>query len=204
MGIYTLKPWFQSRLKGLEDALVSHRVSPDRLSLLAVLVSVLAGTALALGGYLERPLLWLTVPPLCVTRLALNALDGQIARRSGKARPFGTALNEMTDRMSDAAILAGASTVVPGPLVASTVALAFLTSLTGVLGFEVVGRRLTGGPMGKADRVAVLSGAVLVAQFAGSFWLIVGVSIIAVGCVATIVLRVTELHRKGAEIHAAR
>lgn len=38
----------------------------------AVIVSVAAGLAIALGGLLRRPMLWLAVPPLVLVRLALR------------------------------------------------------------------------------------------------------------------------------------
>jgi hypothetical protein len=65
-------------LRRLEDALVERRVSPDLLSWAAVWVSVAAGVALAAGGLMREPLLWLIVPPLVFLRLALSGLTSRV------------------------------------------------------------------------------------------------------------------------------
>jgi CDP-diacylglycerol--glycerol-3-phosphate 3-phosphatidyltransferase len=167
-GLYAVKPAFVRRLRLVEDRLVARRVPADALTAAGLGAGVLAGAAVALGGLVDQPLLWLAVAPLGLARLALNALDGSVARRTGTDRPFGLALNEMADRLADAAMigaigLAGFTVLAPVAL-----ACALLVSLTGVLGTVVTGRRANGGPMGKADRVAVLGAASLGAAVAGS------------------------------------
>ncbi len=156
-GLYSVKPWFVRRLRRFEDALVERRVSPDTLSLAAVGVSVAAGIALAAGGVLSEPLLWLLVPPLGLVRLALNALDGAVARRIGGGRPFGEVVNEMADRLADVATIAPLAFVVGPALAFSALICALLASAAGCAGRAVTGRRMAGGPMGKADRVAVVA-----------------------------------------------
>lgn len=42
-------------------------------------------------------------------RLALNALDGLVARDLGPARPWGEVLNEVSDRLADLALFVGAA-----------------------------------------------------------------------------------------------
>jgi phosphatidylglycerophosphate synthase len=45
--------------------------------------------------------------PLAIGRLAANALDGLVARRTGLARPWGEVYNECCDRISDTLIFVG-------------------------------------------------------------------------------------------------
>ncbi|HEV2754969.1 MAG TPA: CDP-alcohol phosphatidyltransferase family protein [Actinomycetota bacterium] len=204
-GLYSIKPWFVRRLRRLEDFLVEHRVSPDTLSVAAVGVSVAAGAALAAGGILSEPLLWLVVPPLGVVRLALNALDGAVARRIGDGRPFGEVVNEMADRLADVAMLAPLAAVVEPALAFSALTCALLASAAGCAGRAVTGRRIAGGPMGKADRVAVIAiaGAAAVAAsspvpFEVAAW------VIAAGSVLTTGLRLGSLSREEVAADAQR
>ncbi|MEX2556908.1 MAG: hypothetical protein WEB06_14935 [Actinomycetota bacterium] len=139
MSLYDIKPWFLRRLRRFEDALVARRVSPDTLTFAAVGVSVAAGGFIAAGGLLDRPLLWLMVAPLVLVRLALNALDGSVARRTRSARPFGAALNEIGDRMSDAATVGATAFVAKPALALGALASCYLASSTGVLSMALIG-----------------------------------------------------------------
>lgn len=193
-GLYDVKPWFVRKLRRLEDALVAHNVSPNMLTATAVVVSVLAGSALAVGGLTHEPAWWWLIPPLVVIRLTLNAMDGSVARRTGKANRAGAVLNEMGDRAADTAMIVPASLVAGPTLAFGAVAASYLTSLTGVLGLALAGTRLQGGPMGKADRVVVMAVAASVAAAMGSPDAIsVALWLISVGCVVTVGLRLRSL-----------
>jgi CDP-diacylglycerol--glycerol-3-phosphate 3-phosphatidyltransferase len=196
-GLYSIKPWFVRRLRRVEDALVRRRVSPDSLSVAAVGVSVAAGVALAAGGAFSEPLLWLLVPPLGLVRLALNALDGAVARRTGDGRPFGEVVNEMADRVADVALIAPLAAVVDPVLAFSALTCALLASAAGCAGRAVTGRRLSGGPMGKADRVAVVSVAAAAGAAVGSsFPFEVAAWVVVAGSVVTAVGRLLRLSRE--------
>ena len=205
-GLYSIKPWFGRRLRPVEDALVRRRVDADVVTVAGLAASVLAGGAIAVAGALEAPFVWLAVPPLLIGRLAANALDGSVAQRTGRARPFGTVINEVGDRLSDAAIIGGTVTVVGTGVALGALAAAFLASLVGVLALALTGRRDSGGPMGKADRVAVLAIAALAGGLAGSAVPVsAAVWVIAAGSVVTAVLRILRLRvvlaTPSAEVH---
>lgn len=196
-GLYSVKPWFVRRLRRVEDFLVEHRVSPDTLSVVAVAVSVAAGAVLAAGGVLSEPLLWLLVPPLGIVRLALNALDGAVARRIGSGRPFGDVMNEMSDRISDVAMLAPLAFVVQPALAFAALTCALLASAAGCAGRAVTGGRMSGGPMGKADRVAVVAVAAAGAALTSSSTpLDVAAWTIGAGSLLTMAARVARLSRE--------
>jgi CDP-diacylglycerol--glycerol-3-phosphate 3-phosphatidyltransferase len=89
--------------------------------------------------------------------MALNAIDGMLAREHGQKSKAGALLNELSDVVSDAALYLPFAVVpgfVPG-LVAAIVVLAALTEMTGVLGLTIGASRRYDGPMGKSDRAAV-------------------------------------------------
>lgn len=191
-GLYALKPAFVRRLRGVEDELVRLGVRADALTLAAVAAAAAAGAAIVAGALLDAPLLWLAVPPLALVRIALNALDGSVARRTGTARPFGAALNETCDRLSDIAIVAPIAFVAGAPLALAATAAMLLASFTGVLAHAVGGVRDYGGPMGKADRMLVVGLAAAVAPVAPVAWTVAAAAI-AAGCAVTAAARLTRL-----------
>ncbi len=192
-GLYVIKPWFVRRLRRIEDALVARTISADALTLAAVAVSAAAGAVIALGGALGLEALWLLVGPLVLVRLALNALDGSVARRARSARPFGVVLNEVGDRAGDVCLV-GATAFVVGPAPAlGAVAAATLASLTGVLALAVTGRRDCGGPLGKADRAVVLALGTSVGAFTGPIAITVSLGVIAWGSLVTAGARVGRI-----------
>jgi len=204
-GLYAIKPWFVRSLERIEDRLVAGGVSADTLSYAAVAVSALAGCALAVG-FMVHPAWWFAVAPLALVRLALNALDGSVARRTGMARPFGKVINEISDRLSDVFFIAPLALFVPFSFVLVALVVTSITSTCGLLGDVVGHARLTQGPMGKADRSATLAVAALAAGATnvpvGPF--AVALTIVTVGGMATVVSRVRSLRRVTGKSHDVR
>ena len=143
--------------------LVRRRVHPDYLTLAAVGLSLVGGAALY--GAWVAPWLLLVVPGLALGRIALNALDGLVARGTGLARPWGEVLNELCDRLSDVALFAGVA-LAPGSdagLGAAVLVAMLVSSYVGTAAKAAGGQRQYGGVMGKADRMIMLSVACVVA-----------------------------------------
>lgn len=192
-GLYGIKPTFVARLRHVEDLAVRRRVSPDALTAVGAGLGVLTGAALAAGAVM--PLLWLAVAPLALARMACNAIDGSLARRTGTATPRGAVLNEAGDRVADIATFAALAPVTGPALALGVVLVALATSFVAVLGQGLVGRRGTAGPLGKPDRVAVIACGATVAAFTGPLALMVGAwTVIGLGS-GTIVRRVRALWR---------
>lgn len=162
-GIYSLKPRFQQALGGIERFLVRKRVHPDYLTFGALVLSVLGGAALY--GSVQAAWLLLLVPVVVLTRTALNALDGLVARGTGLARPWGEVLNEVCDRLSDVALFAGVGLASGSSsvLAACVIVAMLLSSYVGVLSKAAGSKRQYGGIMGKADRMIYLGIASVVA-----------------------------------------
>lgn len=201
-GIYQAKPAFQRSLRGIEDVLVARRVHPDWLTFAALILSVLGGVCL----YFAPHWTWLlaVVPIVGVVRTALNALDGLVAQRSGLARPWGEVLNEFCDRLADVALLGGVALAAPTwhLLGAATVVAMLLTSYLGILSKAAGARRQFAGPMGKADRMIVLSIAAPVGFFVGlDFVYNAFLLLVLAGLAVTLVQRARSTHR---DLHPAR
>lgn len=165
MSIYELKPRFQSLLRPLARALDAAGVTANHVTLAACVISVVLGGVLAaMPGHTA---LFLLLPVWLFVRMAMNAIDGMLARELGHASALGAYLNELTDVVSDAALywpfayVAGSS----GELIAAIVVLSALSELAGVLGLMVGASRRYDGPMGKSDRAFVFGAVALLVGF---------------------------------------
>lgn len=158
-GIYAVKPQFQKALRPVEASLVNANVHPDSITFSALIISVLGGTAIAFSSRADLAFLLCSTPLIAFIRTALNALDGMVAVRTGKARPWGEVLNEFCDRLSDIAIFAGIyfSKLANGPLLTGALIALLLSSYLGILSKAAGGKRQFGGVMGKADRMVLLA-----------------------------------------------
>jgi len=155
MTLYDLKPRFQALLRPSVGRLAAAGVTANQVTLAAVLLSLLAGLAIALAPGHPAPLL--ALPVVLLVRMALNAVDGMLAREHGQASRLGLVLNEMGDLIADAALylpLAGVAGLSPA-LVVAVVFLAFLTEFAGLLAVPLGGARRYDGPAGKSDRALV-------------------------------------------------
>ena len=156
-GVYAIKPWWQSRLAGIESVLVKHHVHPDTITFAGVVCAGLLGATLFASGH--WPLLALAVPPLVIGRLAANALDGLVARHTGRAHPRGELFNECCDRVSDILVFASLSFTrqVFASLAWGVLVLALLSSYVGITAKAAGGKRQFGGLLAKADRMIYLA-----------------------------------------------
>jgi CDP-diacylglycerol--glycerol-3-phosphate 3-phosphatidyltransferase len=155
ISVYQLKPAFQRLLSPLLARLRAAGVTPNQLTLSALGFSALAGGLLSFHP-VWRPALLLF--PLCLLlRMALNALDGMMARTYQLQSRNGEILNELGDVLSDLLMywpLAVQATPVWG--YGFLIGL-ILNEFAGVLGKAAGGARRYDGPMGKSDR-ALLAG----------------------------------------------
>ena len=159
MTLYAVKPAFQRTLQPISRFAIDHAISANQLTLAAVVVSLLGGVALAASGL--EPWLLLVAVPVVALRLALNALDGMVARTGRTATPAGELLNEVGDRLGDLLLVGGL--VFAGHadmrLGAITLAVIGLPGAVGVTARAAGGARRYEGPLSKPDRMAALAGA---------------------------------------------
>lgn len=158
ISIYDLKPRFQKLLRPPTDTLAGAGVTANQVTLAALGLSVLAGSLVALWPGAALPLL--ALPVVLFARMALNAVDGMLAREHGQASKLGAYLNEICDMLSDAALYLPFALVpgVSGGLVVLVVVLALVGEAAGMLGPSLGASRRYDGPLGKSDR-AFLFGA---------------------------------------------
>jgi len=151
-SIYDLKPRFQALLRPITRSLAAWGATANQVTLAALLLSVAAGACIALYPHSRWPLL--LVPPLLFVRMALNAIDGMLAREHDMKSDLGMILNEVGDVLADAALYLPFA-LVPGirpALVVVVVVLSITSEMTGVVTVQISGERRYDGPMGKSDR----------------------------------------------------
>lgn len=152
MSIYDLNPKFQNLLRPLVIKLEQRGVTANQVTLTACAISVILGLILtALSGY---HWLFILIPIWLFVRMALNAIDGMLAREFNQKSRLGGYLNEITDVVSDAALYLPFAFVHPFDAlqIGLIIWLSALTEFCGVLG-QVQGKtRRYDGPLGKSDR----------------------------------------------------
>ena len=152
MSIYDLKPKFQNLLRPFAIKLEARGVTANQVTLAACAISVILGLILtALSDY---EWLFILIPIWLFVRMALNAIDGMLAREFNQKSRLGGYLNEITDVVSDAALYLPFAFVYPFDAlqIGLIIWLSALTEFCGVLG-QVQGKtRRYDGPLGKSDR----------------------------------------------------
>jgi CDP-diacylglycerol--glycerol-3-phosphate 3-phosphatidyltransferase len=173
-------------------------VSPDAVTVVGTVLVVAVALLLIPTGHL----VW---APLLLSGLALSdAVDGIMARASGRSSAWGAFLDSTLDRFGDAAIFAGLvlwSTGGRGDRLTTCLALACL-ALGSIVPYararaEGIGARADVGIAERADRVAVA----MIAIFAVGLGLPVAVLTVALGLLAlaslvTVVQRVIVVRRQ--------
>ncbi|KAB8312154.1 CDP-alcohol phosphatidyltransferase family protein [Erwinia endophytica] len=154
MTLYDIKPKFQNLLRPVVIRLHARGVSANQVTLLAMLTSILLGGVLIV---FPMPILFVSLPLFLFFRMALNAIDGMLAREFNQQSISGAILNETGDIISDAALYL-AFAFLPGIslwLVVLVVLLAWLTEFCGIIAQTLTGIRSYRGPLGKSDRAFI-------------------------------------------------
>ena len=156
ISVYQLKPAFIRLLRPLAAGLVKAGATANQVTLAACGVSVLYAGVLFMRP--DSALLWALMPVWLFLRMALNAIDGIMAREFSQKSRLGALLNETGDVVADAALYAPFA-LLPGvhvQAVALFVWMALLTEFAGVLAVMVNAPRRYDGPLGKSDRAFIL------------------------------------------------
>ena len=133
MTLYQIKPLFQSLLRPTMFWLYKHHVTANHITLAALALSLITGLLLML---VAQPILFLLLPIVLFIRMALNALDGMLARECNQqTRLF------LPESNASLVILMLFCTI--------------LTEFCGLLAQTINGVRSYAGPFGKSDRALI-------------------------------------------------
>ena len=156
ISTYKLKPAFQKLLTPLLKVLRKLGVTPNLLTVKAILLSLFLGYLFYEAESNNTYYLYVALGLLF--RMMLNALDGMMARVYDLQSRTGEVLNEVGDIVSDVAIfypllfLEG----LDFRLTFSFIVLSVINEFCGILGKAMGGERRYDGPMGKSDRATVV------------------------------------------------
>lgn len=151
-SIYQLKPRFQAMLRPLVTRLHGAGVTANQVTLGAAIGSLVIAALVA--AFARHHWLFALIPLWMFLRMALNAIDGMLAREFGQQSTLGAYLNELCDVIADAALylpfalIAGVSPI----YVVLVTLLGVFSEYAGVMGPMVGASRRYDGPMGKSDR----------------------------------------------------
>jgi phosphatidylglycerophosphate synthase len=151
-SVYDLKPRFQNLLRPLLRGLVARKITPNMVTVLALIGSVVIGL---LVGTHPGSTSWLLLLPIWLfIRMALNAIDGMMAREFDLSSNLGAVLNELGDVLSDIFLYLPMAWINERASLAVIffVTGAIVTEFCGVLGKALGATRHYEGPMGKSDR----------------------------------------------------
>ena len=151
-SVYQLKPAFQNLLRPMTRRLAEAGVTANQVTLAALGLSCIVGSIIAWRP--QEPTFLLLIPLTLLARMALNAIDGMLAREHDMKTKLGAVLNELGDVISDTALYLPLG-LVPGfdpRLIVGLVILAVVVEMTGVVAIQIGASRNYAGPMGKSDR----------------------------------------------------
>lgn len=141
-------------MERMTRALVRAGLSANAISVGGMLAGI--GAGFAFGFAPGAWPLWLLGALLVQLRLLANLLDGMVAVASGTASRLGELFNEVPDRVSDTAVLAGLGWAADLPALGMAAALAAMaTAYVRALGRGLASTSDFRGPMAKQQRMAV-------------------------------------------------
>jgi CDP-diacylglycerol--glycerol-3-phosphate 3-phosphatidyltransferase len=183
LSIYALKPAFQQLLRPLVVRLAAAGATANQVTAAAALGSVAVGALVAVMAPVRWP--FFLIPICFFLRMALNAIDGMLAREHGQKSKLGAYLNELGDVISDAGLYAPFALLPAfgGFWIAAVIVLSAVSELAGVLGQTVGASRRYDGPMGKSDRAVVFGALGFWAGVGGALpdwteWLLVAIALL--------------------------
>ncbi|MFT3780705.1 MAG: CDP-alcohol phosphatidyltransferase family protein [Nibricoccus sp.] len=154
-SIYDIKPAFQNLLRPITRSLAAAGVTANQVTVAAALLSGAVGACIAFFPAERWPLL--VLPGFLFFRMALNAIDGMLAREHNMKSRLGAVLNEIGDVVADTTLYLPLA-LVPGfsaPWIVVCTIFAIISEMTGVVAIQIGATRRYDGPMGKSDRAFV-------------------------------------------------
>ena len=152
ISVYQLKPKFQQLLIPVLVKLHAQQLSANKITISAIIWSAILGVLLFFSP--AHPVFLVLVAFGLLVRMALNALDGMMARTFNQQSKLGEILNELGDVISDTFIFCGlfSYSFVNPKVLFVVIVLSIINEFVGVLAKLVSGIRRYDGPMGKSDR----------------------------------------------------
>ncbi|MDR4893429.1 MULTISPECIES: CDP-alcohol phosphatidyltransferase family protein [unclassified Chryseobacterium] len=156
ISVYKLKPKFQQLLTPVLLFFHRNKITANQITISSILLSVVIGILFWNADISKW--FFLSLPVGLLLRMALNALDGMMARKFNQTSKLGEVLNEVGDIVSDVIIFFPLLKFQPESLylIVVFIVLSIINEFAGVMGKIVGKERRYDGPMGKSDRALIL------------------------------------------------
>ncbi|MGU3375243.1 CDP-alcohol phosphatidyltransferase family protein [Chryseobacterium sp. M5A1_1a] len=156
ISVYKLKPKFQQLLTPVLLFLNKSNITANQITISSILLSVVIGVLFWNAN--ASKWFFISLPIGLLLRMALNALDGMMARKFNQTSKLGEVLNEVGDIVSDVIIFLPLLKFQPESLylIVIFIVLSVINEFAGLMGKIVGKERRYDGPMGKSDRALVL------------------------------------------------
>ncbi len=156
ISIYEIKPKFQQLLMPIVDWMKKIGMTPNQVTILALLLSIVTGIILSI--FHENKWIYILMPIVMFVRMALNAIDGVMAKKYQMKSHLGLLLNELGDVISDLFLF------IPFVFIAEDygigimlfISLSIISEMAGVTVQVIGSSRRYDGPMGKSDRAFIV------------------------------------------------
>ncbi|ORI03136.1 hypothetical protein B5723_09285 [Mammaliicoccus sciuri] len=156
MSIYEIKPKFQQLLMPIVDWMRKIGMTPNQVTILALVLSILTGIILSI--FHDNKWIFILMPIVMFVRMALNAIDGVMAKKYQMKSHLGLLLNELGDVISDLFLF------IPFVFIAEDygigimlfISLSIISEMAGVTVRVIGSSRRYDGPMGKSDRAFIV------------------------------------------------
>lgn len=156
ISIYEIKPKFQQLLMPIVDWMRKIGMTPNQVTILALLLSIVTGIILSI--FHENKWIYILMPIVMFVRMALNAIDGVMAKKYQMKSHLGLLLNELGDVISDLFLF------IPFVFIAEDygigimlfISLSIISEMAGVTVQVIGSTRRYDGPMGKSDRAFII------------------------------------------------
>lgn len=184
ISVYNLKKNFQNILRPISDALYKCGITANMVTINALILSLAIGLVIY---FTKSPIALAMLPLVLFVRMALNAIDGMLAREHNQKSLVGIYLNEIGDVLSDVFIYVPVLWFcgICEHLILLFITLMIISEFVGIMGVQAGADRRYEGPMGKSDRAFVFGSLGLVLFFVVIptvylNWLIVVLSVLLV------------------------
>ncbi len=156
ISIYEIKPKFQQLLMPIVDWMRKIGMTPNQVTILALVLSIVTGIILSI--FHENKWIYILMPIVMFVRMALNAIDGVMAKKYQMKSHLGFLLNELGDVISDLFLF------IPFVFIAEDygigimlfISLSIISEMAGVTVQVIGSSRRYDGPMGKSDRAFIV------------------------------------------------
>ncbi len=156
ISMYEIKPKFQQLLMPIVDWMRKIGMTPNQVTILALLLSIITGIILSI--FHDNKWIFILMPIVMFVRMALNAIDGVMAKKYQMKSHLGLMLNELGDVISDLFLF------IPFVFIAEDygigimlfISLSIISEMAGVTVQVIGSSRRYDGPMGKSDRAFIV------------------------------------------------